>query len=104
MVLIAAIEAHCKFCHSSSLPIVGDTLDNGETRTTISAVYERIKIAAVIRVQELSQTFSARRYVRRDFRLRTGFTPACNNAETLFVIQRQNGSGNMFYMRLWRRR
>ncbi len=63
-----AVLAHREFLHRGVGPIVGERLDDGETRTAIGAVGKGIAKAAIVRVENFAQTILAGREVGQNER------------------------------------
>ena len=64
VVLRLAIGTHQEGSHRRLGPVVGNILDDREARTAVGAVDERVPVAAVARVEELSQAVIADGNVR----------------------------------------
>src|SRR5215208_2661747 len=88
-VLAAAIGAHLEARHRCCGPVVRDRAGDGEARTAIRAVGERVTVAPVRGVQKLSQAIFARSDVRRDERLTTQPIPALLDAELAVPERRE---------------
>src|SRR5918992_275930 len=89
LVLAAAVGAHSKARHRSRGPVVRNRAGDGETRTTVRAVGERVAVAPVRGVQKLSQAIFARSDIRRDERLTTQPIPALLDAELAVPERRE---------------
>src|SRR5262245_36250826 len=66
VVFACALLAQWEVPHRRVRPIVGQLLNNAETRATLCAIQERIAIAAISRVEELAQTLVTGSEVRHD--------------------------------------
>src|SRR5215212_5933434 len=85
-VLAAAIGAHLEARHRCCGPVVRERAGDGEARTAVRAVGERVAVAPVRGVQKLSQAIFARSDVRRDERLTTPPIPALLDADSLSIV------------------
>ena len=65
-VFIAAFRAHYEFAHRGEMAIVGHIFDDGEARSTVGAVDERVSVSAVRKSEELLPALWAEGNVRRD--------------------------------------
>jgi hypothetical protein len=83
-VLLPAAGAHGETGHGSPGTIIGDTPGYGVARAAIGAIYERIKISRITRVEEFTQTILTNTYVRTDEYLMFFLPGAFGNLELLF--------------------
>ena len=65
-VLGAAVSAERKSAHRGLGAVVGDIQNDGEARSAVGAVDERVAITAVGGIEELAQAIVAHRHVGRD--------------------------------------
>ena len=83
-----AVRAHGKGLHGSLRPVIGNVLDDGQTRAAVGAVNKRIAIAAVLRIQQLPQTVGADGDIRGDEGVTAGLPQALYNRKIRKVLRR----------------
>jgi len=66
VILLLAVMAHAEMAHGGVRPVIGDVSNDGETWATVSAVDERVSIAAVFGIQQFSQAVRTGGDVWRD--------------------------------------
>jgi len=55
----AALRAQFKSSHGRTRPVIGQSLDQGVSRTTLRAIDKRIMVAAIIRIIQFREAFGA---------------------------------------------
>ena len=81
VILAVTVRAHRKGFHRGLRPVIGDILDNGETRSAIGAVDEGKAVAPVCRVSHLAQAVRTDADIRRDQRVPLGLALALDDPE-----------------------
>jgi hypothetical protein len=91
IVLTLALRTHLEAAHGGLGTVIGNVLDDGEARATVSAVGKRIAVTPVARRQNLSQTELAGSDVRRDKLILALLGDAVSNLKTGVALRRMAG-------------
>jgi len=94
IVLTLALGTHAETAHRRRRPVVWDRADNGESRSAVRAVGERVPVAPIMRVKELAEAIGAGGNIRRDQLVRIRLVMAAEDLKALAgddIIHRLNG-------------
>src|SRR5262249_51968627 len=98
-----AVVAHFKGRHGRLLAVVGNVLDDGESRTTVGAVNKRIAIAPIRWIEKLGETIVAGGCIRGDQHTSLLFILTADDIESGLTFQRHDPAINVFDPRQRRR-
>src|SRR5262245_37867786 len=98
-----AVAAHFKGRHGGSLAIIGNVLDDGESRTTVGAVNKRIAISPIRWIEKLDETVVAGGCIRGDQHTSLLFILTADDVESGLSLRRHDPAINVFDPRQRRR-